>query len=781
MAFTDEQLKGLNVASQRQILGQATADDLKNLDYATSKGYQFQPTPPAGKVAIPGAQYDTREKQQSAFTGIEPVGNTLYGIPKINTELDVENQSPDVPEPEEVDDISSYMAGIDTTMKGTEAILKKINEPLPQEKEISEIEKEKMRLGEEGAKVQETAISKAEEFGFTENTKNLQSIMSQIAKIKAEFDNAEIAQEGRTTITSMIGGRQALIQRQRAVELAGLSSIAQAYQGNIQLATQTAQQMIDMELAPIQTRIDNQLWQLGQVEGRLTDAQNKKAESLKLVLSERQREVDAEKEKKGKISDLMIVLATNGVSQRELEKVMNTKTYEEAIMMASPYLKDKLSIGDQLKLLEGGYRISPDGSVEVDTSSANANQIANAIKTIESNNNYNAEGASGEFGAYQFMPGTWSSWSKEYAKANNMSLMPKGMEMTPENQDAVAIFKINQWIQQGLTPEQIAAKWNSGSEVGWENKIGVNSQGVAYNVPAYVNKFNSTLGKQLGVSNGEVDAMTQVQAASIVTRISPRLSSNEELISQVAQLIAIGTPMDNIEDELRYLSQSETFEPWRNIANTAFSGVKMTDKLRQNNLDIVDDYIASGDNAGAMEHIKTSILGSVGATEKKQVTGRDDALTSIGVIEDLLEEYTSQGGNTGLLTGKVEDFRKKVLKKTKNEELAYLANEITTAIQKYRQDLTGAAFTESEAKEYASIFPSVGKSPTLNKGLIDSLKAQYERNLRKFWERQLGGAVNYNKLQDLAGTPIVGMGDLDRFNPSSPEPITNNYLTNLGY
>jgi len=293
MAFTDEQLKGLNVASQRQVLGQATADDLKNLDYATSKGYQFQPTPPAGKVAIPGVQYDTREKQQSAFTGIEPVGNTLYGIPKINTELDVENQSPDVPEPEEIDDISSYMAGIDTTMKGTEAILKKINEPLPQEKEISEIEKEKMRLGEEGAKVQETAISKAEEFGFTENTKNLQSIMSQIAKIKAEFDNAEIAQEGRIGSASSIYGRQALIQRQRAVELAGLSSIAQAYQGNIQLATQTAQQMIDMELAPIQTRIDNQLWQLGQVEGRLTDAQNKKAESLKLVLSERQREVDS--------------------------------------------------------------------------------------------------------------------------------------------------------------------------------------------------------------------------------------------------------------------------------------------------------------------------------------------------------------------------------------------------------------------------------------------------------------------------------------------------------
>lgn len=33
-------------------------------------------------VPIPGAKYDTREKQREAFHNIQPIGDTLYGIPK---------------------------------------------------------------------------------------------------------------------------------------------------------------------------------------------------------------------------------------------------------------------------------------------------------------------------------------------------------------------------------------------------------------------------------------------------------------------------------------------------------------------------------------------------------------------------------------------------------------------------------------------------------------------------------------------------------------------------
>lgn len=111
--------------------------------------------------------------------------------------------------------------------------------------------------------------------------------------------------------------------------------------------------------------------------------------------------------------------------------------------------------------------------------------LAKAIRQTESGGNFNAKGASGEFGAYQWTPDTWKAHA-------TTTLGDPNAPMTPSNQNAVAYTVIKQWRDQGLNPAQIAAKWNSGSEVGWENKIGVNSMGVQYNVPQYVKKVTDT-------------------------------------------------------------------------------------------------------------------------------------------------------------------------------------------------------------------------------------------------------------------------------------------------
>lgn len=791
------------------------------------------PVAPAGSVAIPGAQYNTQASQQANFSNIQPVGNTLYGVPKVAEKLTSDQLTGGTPAVTPVTPTPTTSA-TGTVASATEYMNQLNAEQAARQKQQAEAEAQKVagtqkltdlyeQLGKKGTEY----TTELEKYNYGANVAQLQDINKQIASKTASFQNALTNQEARIASASSIYGRQALIERQQASEVGGLSAIAQALQGNITLAQQTAKDAIDVKYDPIEVQIQAQKDQLDSIYNDLSRADQLKADAQKAVLDERQRQIDEQKTEESNISNIVLTAAQNpNADINTLNAIRSAKTLDEAILIASgatPILTHAgLSGLTENQIIRVGNKIYKKGinllapqaeagtwSIETDAAGnpykfnattgqslnldgtpritdnnviitgATAKSIANAIKQVESGGNYNASGASGENGAYQFMPATWESWSREYAKSALGVNTP--LSMSKANQDFVAEFKIQQWLDQGLTPQQIAAKWNSGSEVGWENKIGVNKQGVAYNVPNYVNKFISTLGKQLGANKGEVSAMVELQASTIVTQISPRLANNKELIAQVAQLIASGAPMDDIEDELRYLSQSEKFEPWRNLANTAFSGVKMAVSERTRQLDIVDDYIASGDNAGAMEHIKTTILGAVGATEKKNVTGRDDALTSVYEIERLLDEYTSMGGNTGLLTGKVEDFNKKVLKRTGNSELAYIANEIAMAIQKYRQDLTGAAFTESEAKEYNSIFPSIGKSPTLNRSLINSLKSQYERNQRKFWERQLGGTANYNKLQNLAGTPIVGVGDLSRFSTSNPMPITNNYLTNLGY
>jgi hypothetical protein len=86
-----------------------------------------------------------------------------------------------------------------------------------------------------------------------------------------------------------------------------------------------------------------------------------------------------------------------------------------------------------------------------------------------------------------------------------MVLGDENAQMTPENQKAVIYGVIKKDKADGLNPAQIAAKWNSGSEVGWENKRGVNSAGVAYDVPKYVASVTSAYQKVKGGSQVGVD------------------------------------------------------------------------------------------------------------------------------------------------------------------------------------------------------------------------------------------------------------------------------------
>lgn len=74
--------------------------------------------------------------------------------------------------------------------------------------------------------------------------------------------------------------------------------------------------------------------------------------------------------------------------------------------------------------------------------SEGGNEFDNLVAAIggqESGGNYNAKnGRTGASGKYQIMPDNWPSWSQEAG-------LPAGAEMTPENQEIVARFKLKQY------------------------------------------------------------------------------------------------------------------------------------------------------------------------------------------------------------------------------------------------------------------------------------------------------------------------------------------------
>ena len=108
-----------------------------------------------------------------------------------------------------------------------------------------------------------------------------------------------------------------------------------------------------------------------------------------------------------------------------------------------------------------------------------AKNLTKAIFQTESGGDFTAKGKSNEYGAGQWIPETWKAHAKDVLGDENAP-------MTPSNQSVVAQGTIRKLIGQGKNAAQIAAIWNSGSDEGWENKIGTNKYGVKYDVPKYV-------------------------------------------------------------------------------------------------------------------------------------------------------------------------------------------------------------------------------------------------------------------------------------------------------
>ncbi|MGC8495074.1 MAG: hypothetical protein ACP5SH_25430, partial [Syntrophobacteraceae bacterium] len=132
-----------------------------------------------------------------------------------------------------------------------------------------------------------------------------------------------------------------------------------------------------------------------------------------------------------------------------------------------------------------GESVSTADARNIQGDDAGVGRIADAIKQIESGGDYGATSPDGGHGAYQFT-GTWDAWSSAYAQKNGLGMGP--LPMTPAYQDAVAKDRIRGLVSQGYSPNEIASIWNCGRP-DWEGRTGVNGAGVAYNVPAYVAKF----------------------------------------------------------------------------------------------------------------------------------------------------------------------------------------------------------------------------------------------------------------------------------------------------
>jgi hypothetical protein len=335
---------------------------------------------------------------------------------------------------------------------------------------------------------------------------------------------------------------------------------------------------VDLKYSQIEDNIRIYQAQLQAIQPKLNREQQKMAQAQEMMINDYYNQIEEEKENEKQVENIALQVLANGGDQRLADMIANADNPVEAATIAgelmnsggwqyvsTPAERDQLrdqgweivqaggrtyarqeapEIAQQRDLLKlqqeyatpnnqyqyiTGDESHPGGifnrntgqftQFQTDVTGASVDQIAEAIKSVESGGNYEAQGGSGEFGAYQFMPETWADWSSQYAD-EVLKQSTAELEPTPENQDAVAKWKIQQLVNQGYTPQQVASIWNSGSPE-WEGKTGTNQYGINYDVPNYVRKVTNALQNMAGQGQISPLAKKVIDDPSLLQTMTP--------------------------------------------------------------------------------------------------------------------------------------------------------------------------------------------------------------------------------------------------------------------
>ena len=180
---------------------------------------------------------------------------------------------------------------------------------------------------------------------------------------------------------------------------------------------------------------------------------------------------------------------------------------------------------------------------------------------------------------------------------------------------------------------------------------------------------------------------------------------------------------------------------WNNIALNLGS-VSATNTFNEQLQKYVDDW----NYTSAFEYITTQARNKADSDTRQAINSAESAMSALVSIQQWLDAFYKAWGNTNIFAGTSEQVANKIWKTT-DPELKKLATQINVAIQKYRQAISWAAFSEQEAAEYASIFPSTKNSKELNTALIDWTLQTMLQNLNSSYAQILGTSTYTDLLQ----------------------------------
>lgn len=254
-----------------------------------------------------------------------------------------------------------------------------------------------------------------QDLNVNSNRKATQDIINQINALHAgnEVNKLNIGQNAGGLTVASASNESDRLDRQNAIKAITLGAQLQATQGNLALATDMVSQAINAKYDPIEKKIEALKTYYDINKDLLSSYDSKAFKKQQILLEAKAKDLEVQKANEQQINNLSMSIAKNGAPSSVVQAITKAKSFNDAIVKASPYLQslsDKADISYKIAQTANLYseikaRASTHGSnLDPSQSLAYAQEYASTGKIPT--------------GIPKGGFGTVSQWAKELPKQN---------------------------------------------------------------------------------------------------------------------------------------------------------------------------------------------------------------------------------------------------------------------------------------------------------------------------------------------------------------------------
>jgi len=244
----------------------------------------------------------------------------------------------------------------------------------------------------------------------------------------------------------------------------------------------------------------------------------------------------------------------------------------------------------------------------------------------------------------------------------------------------------------------------------------------------------TAMGNGLGSSTGS-NLMSQLSKGSI-TPESVFATTGGYLVDPLDRAIkqlSYNTALET------YNSTSEVNDDWGDLINDTASLAGSKDG-RANTKKLLADAFKDQNYNRVYTLMANNVSEALTGENKSKFDAQRREYLALDKMSNSLQQYQDAGGDMNIFKGKAEEITRKLGLIGDDPRFTAFAVELTRNFQTYRQEMTGAAFTPQESREYASINPGTGKTIDLNLAIIKGARNAIENKYISTIEANISGA-----------------------------------------